>query len=264
MGLGSIINFAVAFCVFVLVWKAFELFVLPSMWGKIGIPALPPAILWKFVYMILSKIGEYLVIAILVVFLILWLVYSIIMMIGIYILLAMFGLWPISLLEAPKKAGIYMLFDSSIGKLIGLTSGGYAPVFPIAFLMFMIRGAEFLAESAGLSGDDLAALKAQNKTTEQNLVQQKKDGTLYSNIQNTQRQREIQQKQLQMDDTAQQCLEENLIPITDTMSQSDRLKAQSMNQAANARCSLEQANQGLKTMMSRLSNDEEMKKAISK
>jgi hypothetical protein len=118
MGILTIINTCVAFCVFIIIWTFLSICVLPHLWDYIGIPALPPQEVWKPIYAGMQRAGLIAFVVIITLFLLLYVIYRIIKLLP-GILLAMIGwMWPpfIQL----EQAGIFPLFDSILGAIFSL------------------------------------------------------------------------------------------------------------------------------------------------
>jgi hypothetical protein len=164
------------------------------------------------------------------------------------ILLDLIG-WVFSPFTELRNSGIFEIFDASLGKLVGMSSTGRVPTFGDACMDFVLKGSMFLANTAGMSDADKQKLvEAHDKNVKnphKNKAVQPKTHT------KSRGQRADEQTQLVRNDSHQKCLEENLVAITDKMSDSDRTLAETMNQNAQMKCKLQQVQESISALSAR-------------
>lgn len=268
MGIGTgilgAINRAIALMVFIIMWKVLPIIVMPHLYGKLFLPALFGP-LGPIMYSILDSIFAGVFVGLSVAFVIAWAVYVIIQRIAqgfIGMILGMIG-WPFTPFWQLRDAGIFSFFDGVIGWPMYVFMGDAfsstipPPTPPMAILDLTMKGSVYLAESLGLSPNTISDInRVADKAREE---QNKKDVPLqgypsqgpsvsqqYDSSYNTD---DVVERGL---DKYQQCLEENMVTVSDDMSTVDSVKVQVANQMAQATCKLQQIQLALTSVATRM------------
>ena len=229
MNFGKAVRTMVAFIAFCLIWAFLSVCILPHMTGMIGIPSLYPHELWRAIYAVLQNAAYTVFVCILFLIAILYVVYNLINSLP-GILKALIG-WVWSPFPPFITSGIFPLIDSiletifsnhSIKVRFQLIGNGFKNMF-INGLVFLINDlAEYGIPQNALKRPEPAPHPVPNNTIPTNPIPVTDQS--YSII----------------NQKYNECLQENLINVTNSMSAGEVQLANVSNQTSLVKCKMNQ------------------------
>ena len=241
MNIQSFINTCIAFCVFVILWTVLSIFVLPHMTGTIGIPSLEPKEVWGPVYAVLSKMAEYITVIMITVFFLLYIIYKIINGLP-GILKDMIG-WTWSPFKELKSAGIFGLFDAVIGVVFSTKPvKDRLKTVAVGFENMFMKGTTFIINDLV----EIGIFPRKNKLPPPKNIPEE-PSTSKNNNPNA-----ISDKvKAAIEEKYNECLQENLINITNNMTAGNIQAANLNNQYARVKCKLNQFTDSIELLVQR-------------
>ena len=245
MNFMRMIHLAIVFVVAVLLWTILSFLVLPHI--KILIPSLPPQALWAPIYKIVGRVSEYLVVAIMVVFTMLWIIWKIINKVLPKILKKMIR-WEFSPFKELKRSGIFGLLDALFGAIFSTKSVDKRLKDVGLSIANFVKGSSGMVAEEAIRAMPASARPNQGKGAasipKTNSPPPSNDPYQPSPLTDDQ--------QTQLDQRYQQCLEENLVTLTSDMSAAERNGNRIKNETAKVNCKLLQLSQKFDTISFRL------------
>lgn len=245
-GVKKAIRACVLFTVFMVIWFIFSLFVYanPLLWGKIGIPALPPKELFVPIYQVIGKMSEYAQLVIIFVLMVLWVVYKVIN--GLPGILQMLIGWVWSPWREVAEAGLFDLIDVIVGAMFSMETVDKR------FAEVGIGLKNFLLLNSKMFGDDIISaleLDKESESFQENKKDQDQDQDQGASSPMT------DDELARQYDLYSQCIQENVVTATASMSTAEKMSLKAKNGIAQVNCKLAQFRQSMTVMSNRMSNN---------
>ena len=240
-GIKRLIQLCVLFVCLVLIWSIFGIIIYfnPQLWGKIGMPVLPPRVIFVPLYAILSKLSEWLTIIIIIVILMLWLIDKIVRKIFPKFLRKMIG-WEWSPWKELRAVGIFALIDAILTSIFSDKSlerriGDVV----IALQRVVVSSMELLGKELngflGINTDVNISFSTPQEVDSANDPSPITD-----------------EKQAEINDSFTRCVEEKILIEKPGMSNTDLLKIKVTNQNIKVQCKLEQMRNNMNLISGRM------------
>jgi len=227
----KMIRYAVLFVIFIIMWSICSLFIYvnPALWGKIGLPSLPPKQLFVPLYAIISKVCEYLAIIICCLMVFLWAVWMVVNKVVPKFLRKMIR-WEFSPFKELKQAGIFGLISALFGAIFSTKSveKRFTDIGD-AFKKFMLGSTDMLGKEM------TSALRRMSPDKPKDQPPTKKEEEADDSESPI-----TDEQQAKVVDHYTQCVQETVQIETPNMSQSDRAAMMAQNQFAQIQCKLDQ------------------------
>lgn len=235
-GVKETIRACVLFTIFMVIWTILSLFVYanPLLWGKIGIPALPPKQIFVPLYQVINKWAEYLMLLIIFMLLVLWAIFRVINSLP-GLLKAMIG-WVWSPWREINEAGLFHLVDVVVETIFSTKSVDKR------FSDVGIALKEFLLQNSKMFGEEIVKVLHLEKNGVKRVEPESED--MASPLTDDQLAKQY--------DLYSQCIQETVVNETPDMSLADSLALKLKNTSAQVNCKLEQFRRNMTVMTNRM------------
>ena len=232
MNVFRFLNLITLFVIIMLVWTFLALiqYTNPLLWGKIGLPSLPPYQLWGGIYRVVEKVSLIAMVVIICVITFLWMIWKVINGLpGILKWIIGWVWWPWSDLDA---AGILGLWDSMFNAIFSLL--------PLEQRLKLVGYglSNFYLKSGAFAGKqfyDMFGLDKYEKKMNQDNDNYQDDGqNVITN-----------EQQVTIDDKYSMCVEENVQVVTPEMGRAKVVQVNVLNNTAKIACKLERLNNSI-------------------